>query len=163
MRNSLLKCVLVFLHTLCVVCQPKYKVRFFISLNIHTDLLVKPDLTPLPSNTSLTRHFLVNSYYRGADKTLAQPGRKQANVCLRMAWISFGALPCRKSNLMTARFSVLLKSRASLTCFRACVLPGRAKDLSAPHVIRDDTELFFLTSIPVEVLVLQRNGLNACA
>ena len=33
---------------------------------------------------------------------------------------------------MTARFSILLKSRASLTCFRACFLPVRAKDLSAP-------------------------------
>ena len=32
-----------------------------------------------------------------------------------MAWISFGALPCRgKKNLMTARVSKLLKSRASL-------------------------------------------------
>jgi len=28
---------------------------------------------------------------------------------------------------------LLLKSRASLTCFRACFLPGRAKDLSAPR------------------------------
>jgi len=27
---------------------------------------------------------------------------------------------------------MLLKSRASLTCFRACFLPGWAKDLSAP-------------------------------
>ena len=36
-------------------------------------------------------------------------------------------------DLMTARFSMLLKSRASLTCFRACFLPGRAKDLSAPR------------------------------
>jgi len=34
--------------------------------------------------------------YRGADKSLARPGRKQANVSIRMAWISFGALPCRK-------------------------------------------------------------------
>ena len=33
---------------------------------------------------------------------------------------------------MTARVSMSLKSRASLTYFRACVLPGRAKDLSAP-------------------------------
>ena len=32
---------------------------------------------------------------------------------------------------MTARVSMLLKSHASLTCFRACFLPGRAKDLSA--------------------------------
>jgi hypothetical protein len=34
---------------------------------------------------------------------------------------------------MTARVLMLLKSRASLTCFRACFLPGRAKDLSAPR------------------------------
>jgi len=54
-----------------------------------------------------------------------------------MARISFGALPCRKKkrNLMTARVSMLLKSRASLTCFRAFFLPGRAKDLSAPRYI----------------------------
>ena len=37
-----------------------------------------------------------------------------------------------KKNLMIARVSMLLKSRASLTCFRACFLPARAKDLSAP-------------------------------
>jgi len=30
----------------------------------------------------------------GADKSLARPGRKQANVSVRMARISFGALPC---------------------------------------------------------------------
>jgi len=33
---------------------------------------------------------------RGADKSLARPGRKQANISVGMAWISFGALPCRK-------------------------------------------------------------------
>ena len=71
---------------------------------------------------------------RGANKSLVLPGRKQANVSVRMAWISFGALPCRKKKiLMTARVSMLLKSRASLTCFRARFLPGRTKDLSAPQ------------------------------
>jgi len=49
---------------------------------------------------------------RAADKSLARPGRKQANVSVRMAWISFGALPCRKKKLMAARVSMLLKSRA---------------------------------------------------
>jgi len=68
-----------------------------------------------------------------ADKSLARPGRKQANVSVRMTWISFGALPCRKRNLMTAHVSMLLKSRTSLICFRACFLPVRAKDLSAPR------------------------------
>ena len=71
------------------------------------------------------------STFRGADKPLARPGRKQAKVSVRMARISFGALPCRKRNLMTARVSMLLNSRASLKCFRACLLPGRAKDFSA--------------------------------
>ena len=36
---------------------------------------------------------------------------------------------------MTARVSMLLKSRASLKSFRACFLPGRAKDLSAPRYV----------------------------
>ena len=70
--------------------------------------------------------------YRSAHKSLALPGWKQANVTVRTAWISFGALPCKKknnnNNLMTARVSMLLKSRPSLTFFRACFLPGRAKD-----------------------------------
>ena len=72
-------------------------------------------------------------YYRGADKSLARPGKKQANVSVRMAWILFSALPCKKKkrNLMTARISMLLKLRAFLICFRASFLPGRAKDLSA--------------------------------
>ena len=34
--------------------------------------------------------------YRGADKSLARRGRKQANVSVRMAWISFGGLSRRK-------------------------------------------------------------------
>ena len=34
--------------------------------------------------------------YRGVGKSLARPGRKQANVSVRMAWTSFSALPCRK-------------------------------------------------------------------
>jgi hypothetical protein len=34
--------------------------------------------------------------------------------------------------LITARVSMLMKSRASLTCFRTCFIPCRAKDLSAP-------------------------------
>jgi len=38
-------------------------------------------------------------------------------------------------DLTTARVSMLLKSRAFLTSFRACFLPGRAKNLSAPLYI----------------------------
>jgi len=45
--------------------------------------------------------FSVEGYavYGDADKFLARPGRKQANIYVRMAWISFGALPCRKKKL----------------------------------------------------------------
>jgi len=80
-----------------------------------------------------SRPFLgpTKPHIQGADKSLARPGRKQAKVSVRMAIISFGALPCRNKNLMTARVSMVLKWRASLTCFRACFLHGRAKDLSA--------------------------------
>jgi len=40
---------------------------------------------------------------------------------------------------MPARVSILLKSRAFLTCFRACFLPGRAKDLSVPRYFAKST------------------------
>jgi len=49
-------------------------------------------------------------------------------------WREFPSAPCLAGkNLMTAQVSILFKSRASLTRFRACFLPGWAKDLSAPQ------------------------------
>ena len=81
------------------------------------------------------RYLPWTNKYRDVDKFLARPGRKQTNASVRMAWISFGALPCTKRNLLTARISILLISCASLTCFRASFLPGRAKDLSAARYI----------------------------
>jgi len=51
-------------------------------------------------------------------------------------WREFPLAPYlagKQKNLTTARVSMLLKSRASLTCFRGCFLLGRAKDLSAPR------------------------------
>ena len=75
--------------------------------------------------------LLIMTLYMGTDESLAWPGRKQFNVSIRMAWISFGVLLCRKRNLMRVRVSILLKSRASLKCFRVYFLPGRVKDLSA--------------------------------
>jgi len=92
--------------------------KFMFALTINTDIEVYLNSRCRWSITKCTA---------GIDKYLARQGRKQANVSVRMTWISFGALPCRKTNLMTARVSLLLKSRASLTCFRTCFLPGRAK------------------------------------
>jgi len=67
--------------------------------------------------------------YRGAGKSLATLGRKQTNISARMVFASAPCLERKKKNLMTARVSMLSKSRASLTCFQAFFLPGRAKDL----------------------------------
>ena len=52
-------------------------------------------------------------------------------------WREFPSAPCLagKRNLMTTRVSMLLKSRASLTCFRACFLPGWAQELSEPRYV----------------------------
>jgi len=71
--------------------------------------------------------------YRGADKSLARPWSQ----CFCQNGVYF--LRClalqEKRNLTTAHVSVLLKSRTSLTCFRACFLPGQAKDLSSPQYL----------------------------
>ena len=73
--------------------------------------------------------------HRGVDKSLARPGRNK--LVFLSEWREFPSAPCLagKKKFLTARVSMLLKSRASLTCFRACFLPGRAKDLSAPRCI----------------------------
>ena len=67
-------------------------------------------------------------------------------------------LTLQETNLITARVSILSKSRASLTCFRACFLPGRAKDLSAPRYYRTHwiltrwTQNQFTASTPYSVM-----------
>jgi len=76
---------------------------------------------------------LCQPVYRGADKSLAQPGRKQANVSVRMAWISFGALPCggggkldssRLDVVEIARVSDMLPSFSFLVGLRTYQHPG---------------------------------------
>ena len=44
------------------------------------------------SNRQIYQIWVWQCIYSGADKSLARPGRKQANDSVRMAWISFGAL-----------------------------------------------------------------------
>ena len=66
-------------------------------------------------------------------------------------WCEFSLAPCLagKRNLMTVRDSMLLKSRTSLTCFRAYFIPGRAKDLSAPRVISLSQKMYRTIILPV--------------
>ena len=63
------------------------------------------------------------------------PDQEGNKLLFLSEWREFPSAPCLagKKNLMTDRVSMLLKSRASLICFRACFLPGWAKDLSAPR------------------------------
>jgi len=51
--------------------------------------------------------LLISTLIHSADKSLAQPGTKQPNVSVRMAWISFGALSCRKKNYDSSRLDVV--------------------------------------------------------
>jgi len=87
--------------------------------------------------------FTVLPFYRGADKSLARPGRKHANVNVRR--LVFSSAPCLVKKNLTARVSMLLKLRASLL---ACFLPGRAKDLSAPWYVEMITTIVRLSKVP---------------
>jgi len=72
--------------------------------------------------------------FRGGGKSLALQRRKQANASVRMAWISFGALPCKKKKNLddSSRLDVVDMVRVP-DMLPSLLLPGRAKDLSAPR------------------------------
>ena len=79
----------------------KYHYRVFLILSF-VDFLVHRSRIPLNPMwyefrlTLIRRMSCFSECTRGAYKFLARPGRKNANVPVRIAWISFGALPCRK-------------------------------------------------------------------
>ena len=79
-------------------------------------------------------------------------------------WREFPSAPCLAGggNLMTVRVSMLLKSRESLTCFRACFLPGRAKDLSAPRYTQLDRKQERLTHYVKGCIFLQSGTIHCC-
>ena len=67
--------------------------------------------------------------------TVAYDGACSPNVSFRMAWISFGALPCKKKKtLMTARISMLLKSGWSSDVLSFCLC--KKKRLLVRHMNR---------------------------
>jgi len=78
--------------------------------------------------------------YRGADTSLARPGRKQANVSVRMAWISFGALPCKKKKTWWQLASRCCRNQAR-PCHASELVSFlvRLRDLSAPRYIPEFT------------------------
>ena len=74
-----------------------------------------------------------NSYlYRGADKSLAWPGRKQAQKHVKDA-CNFNNIEMQASiKFFFLQGKALKEIHAILTETLAYFLPGRAKDLSAP-------------------------------
>ena len=71
-------------------------------------------------------------FYRGADKSLARPGKKQARKHVRDAR-DFNNIETRAViKFFTLQGKALKEIHAILTETLACFLPGRAKDLSAP-------------------------------
>ena len=82
--------------------------------------------------SDFTLYASIVQWYRGADKSLARPGRKQAQNHARNAR-DFNNIEMRA----VIKFSFLQgkapeEIHAILTETLACFLPGRAKDLSAP-------------------------------
>ena len=71
--------------------------------------------------------------YRGADKSLARPVRKQSRKHVRDAR-DFNNIKMRAVNkLFFLQGTAPKEIHAILTEILACFLPGRAKDLSAPR------------------------------
>ena len=83
-------------------------------------------------------------YYRGADKSLAQPGRKQAQKHVRDTrdFNKIEAWAVIKSLFLQGK--ALTEIHAILTETLACFLPGRAKDLSTPlYNIMQEVSVYF--------------------
>ena len=75
-------------------------------------------------------------------------------------WREFRSVLCPAGNkFMIARASTLLKSRASLTCFLACFLPGGDKDLSGSRYnVDDDNNAWVLADVCEQLLARFRLG-----
>ena len=75
--------------------------------------------------------FMNLNIYRGADKSLARPGRKKARKHVRDAR-DFNNIETR-AVIKTPPILAPKEIHNILTETLACFLPGRAKDLSAPQ------------------------------
>ena len=84
---------------------------------------------------AITTHTFVTLWADTGVLISPYPDQEGNKVMFLSEWSEFLSAPCLagKKYMMTARVLMLLKSRVSLTCFWACLLPGRAKDLSAPR------------------------------
>ena len=74
--------------------------------------------------------------YRGAGKSLARPGRKQVRKHVRDACDFNNAEKRAVIKLFFLQDKAPKEIHAILTEILACLLPGRAKDLSAPLYLK---------------------------
>ena len=136
-------CVLCMIRTiystLCVFCEVKTSITLILKI---LNFSLNSDQDIQDETISVTKRKKEDTITTAAYKfVLISPKPDQeGNTLMFLSELrEFPSAPClagkEKKNLMTARVSMLLKSRASLTCFRACFLPGRAMDLSAPRYI----------------------------
>jgi len=91
----------------------------------------------MASHNSVWHNYIIFYYYRGADKSLARPGRKQARKHVRDAR-DFNNIETRaviKFLFFPLQGKVPKEIHAILTETLACFLPGRAKHLSAPLLV----------------------------
>ena len=95
----------------------------------------------LRKRTKKNKRFARTVYYRGADKSLARPGRKQARKHVRDARDFNKIKTPAVINFLFLQGKAPKEIQTILTETLACFLPGRAKDLSAPLYIceRDPT------------------------
>ena len=84
----------------------------------------------MPANN---RYSIGLFIYRGADKSLARPGRKQARKLVRDSG-DFHNMETRDVKFFFLQGKAPKEIDAILTETLASFLPGRAKDLSAPLV-----------------------------
>jgi hypothetical protein len=82
--------------------------------------------------TWISRSALI--VYRGAGKSLARPGRKQATFPAFYASLRFITTFTRVHHLSLPLPNQSIHLRITLLTGAACFFPGRAKDLSAPRV-----------------------------
>ena len=80
--------------------------------------------------TCLRKNLPCHSSYRGADKSLARPGRKQALKHVRTRSISTSSRREPSSIFFRLKGKALKEIYAILTETLACFFAGRAKDLS---------------------------------
>jgi len=90
--------------------------------------------------------------YRGADKTLAWPGRKQARKQVRDARDFNNIEPRTVIKLFLLQGKAPKEINAILTETLACFLPARVRDLSAPLYVKSNAdERFSFANVTFEL------------